>query len=262
MSAKKKNSRFPVPACVVSFDMGTRSMSYARVAAPCDILGWGIIDMQTKASRECTDRLYDLLQDGEMAWIRRERVPVVVEAQPAEGACKVMTHGIQMFLLKESEQHDYEHWVMMMAPNSKIRTIEQYYAEMPHDTRAQRKAIAMRMAEAVTKTSARNSRFREFYDSHEYKQKTDLADALAQALRFLQLFNSDTAAFLLAHNDTFINDDWMTPARKRKFTLEQARAAHPDEFARGFSGRNKRAPTDDDAPVEQSDVVVEFGDAD
>lgn len=254
----KKKSRFPVPTCVVSFDMGTRSMAYARVAAPCDILGMGIIDMQTKASRECTDRLHELLQDGEMAWIRRERVPVVVEAQPAEGACKVMTHGMQMFLLKEGDQHAYEHWMMMMAPNSKLLTVQQFYAEMPHDTRAQRKAIAMRTAEAIMGMSARNSRFREFYDRHEYKQRTDLADALAQAVRFLQLFNADTEEQVRSRLNT--DDGWLTGARKRKFSQEQARAAHPDEFARRYSGHNERRPTDDDAPVERSDLVVEFGD--
>lgn len=233
-------------------------MAFARVAAPFRILQMGIIDMDTKASRQCVDRLFELLQHGDLSFISEERVPVVVEAQPADGACKVMTHGMQMFFLKHSLQHAYTHHFQMMAPNSKLLTVPEFYADMPHETRAQRKEIAMRTAEALMKTSERNAKFMAYYNANLYKQRTDLADALAQAARFLQLHNDESAAFLRANIN--LNDNWET--RSRRMRKEQQRSAHPDEFRRGAydASVNRRAPTADDTPWEHSDV--QFADDD
>jgi hypothetical protein len=253
---------FATPAEVVSFDMGTKSMGYARVRAPCEIVAWGIIDMQTNASRECTDRLFDMFEHGEFVYIKDQHMPVVVEAQPADGACKVLTHGIQMFLLKHGEEHGYEHWLMMMAPNNKLQVVPEFYDTMPHATPAQRKAITMRSTDAVLRMSDANRRFKAFYKRYEYKQKTDLADALMQAIRFLQLMNPDaTQVFLTAHLCTA--DKWLTPARQRKFLLEQQKRAHADAFDPHFRPAKafRRAPTADDSPVEPQDIaVIDWGD--
>lgn len=251
------------PLAAVGFDMGTKSMAYARVdvtdpaSGLCRLTEWGLINLETNMSRECTQRMFDLLQDGELRWIREQRVPVVVEAQPANGACKTLTHVMQLFFLKDAIAEPRPHTFSFMAPNTKLHLCERFYAEMPHDSPAARKEIAMRTTGFLLDALGVDKSLRAFYAAQAYKQRTDLADALVQTVRFLQRANDAVASFLVAQLEQSKNNDddkkRKLQAGKRKFEDARGDPSHFDTAP--FCARmvNRRAPTHDDAPIEWAD---------
>lgn len=225
-------------ASVISFDLGTKSIGYAIVEPSLRVAKIGIIDLGTNDSSKAVIAIHQVLTTQEsICTALTAGAEIVMESQPAHGAPKVVSHAIQMFCL---ERHIA---CRFMAPNEKLRIYPEWYAQFENNTRADRKKLSMHYCKTFLEPQPE---LKQFYKSNAYKQRTDLADALTQAVRYLQLKkDGPTAALLLA-----------LPAKNDRLAKVLAAAvsaeAHPDELATGFK---KRAYGETDRPPSKRQMI-------
>lgn len=164
---------------VLSFDMGTRNLAFALVDAPHTIVRLGLIDLETNVARVAAERLLAAL-DSEHAWMTGAGIDeYVVELQPSNSASKILS-----FVLM-TRFHASGRPFRFMAAGNKFKFMPDLYAERAPTTYDDRKRTAMAMAERVLEWNG-NASVTAFYAQHEFKQQTDLADALVQACRHMQ----------------------------------------------------------------------------
>lgn len=209
----------------LSFDMGTRSMGYAHVR-DTTILQMGIIDLGTNETRIAIEELHKLFSTGgAFEWVTKEpNLTIVMESQPTHGAPKTVSHCVQMFCLINSIPCEF------MSPNDKLKVIKEWYDTMPKSTRAERKIISMKICAALLHLPD-NAHLYDFYAKHEYKQRTDLADAVVQGVRCLQRRKKSPITQFLLANIPVLSE---TPAVKQQVVIDasdQKKRAADDEFS-------------------------------
>ncbi len=164
--------------------MGTRNLAFAHVRYPETILRWGIMDLAKHQVRVAHGNLLQLLYE-EHAWMRECGADVVVESQPASGACKILSHCLNTYFdVVDREDGRRRNFHFMSAHNKLKYDVDVYDAVRPVDSRG-RKEVSMLVTERVMQEQS-SDEFARFYSTYAYKQRTDLADALIQALRYLQ----------------------------------------------------------------------------
>jgi RNase H-fold protein (predicted Holliday junction resolvase) len=226
---------------VISFDLGTVSMGYAIVQAPLRVLKFGIIDLGTNDSAQAVKAIHTVLTTDTYQFkdALAHGAEIVMESQPAHGAPKVVSHAMQMFCLDRGLTHEF------MAPNEKLKIFPEMYAKFENNTRADRKKLSMLYCENFL---APQPALLAFYKSNPYKQRTDIADAVAQAVRRLQRRKiASTIEALL----TFKMEDDLN-ALLAEFSSADA---HPDELATGFK---KRKYGETDKPSRAKKVCLDF----
>jgi hypothetical protein len=199
-------------------------MGYAHVNGTT-ILKMGIIDLGTNELRIAVEELHKLFTTGgAFEWVKSEpNISIVMESQPTHGAPKTISHCIQLFCLMNNIACEF------MSPNDKLKVIKQWYDSMPKTTRAERKIISMKVCSALLQLPE-NKHLSDFYTSHQYKQRTDLADAVVQGVRCLQRRKkSPITQYLLEHIPVLSE----TPAVQQQVVIDasdQKKRAHDDEF--------------------------------
>lgn len=170
---------------VLSIDLGSRNMAFALVEAPHTLVAWGMIDLLINQARQATDNLVDLLQGDEYKWIREGTFDIVVETQPGNGVCKILSHALQAYFRVVGPGRKFH----FMAPNNKLRFDTEIYDRVRPTSHAERKIVSMQVVERyiVERGGGKNSPLYEYYASRNPKQQTDLADAYIQACREIQV---------------------------------------------------------------------------
>lgn len=184
------------PLRVISFDMGTRSMGFAHVEYPDKVLRMGIIDCGKNQARVASQNIIKLLH-GEHRWMRDCGDPIVVEQQPSNGAVKTVSHAMQAYfytvdLEDERVQRRARSVVQgrefcFMAAHNKLQYDLEVLERLRPKTHGDRKLVSMEVTERLLKGGP----FEAYYNRQKEKQKTDLADAVIQALRWLQVKSGD-----------------------------------------------------------------------
>jgi hypothetical protein len=189
-------------------------MAFALVEAPSTLIAWGMIDLLINQARQATDNLIDLLQGEEYKWIREGTFDIVVETQPGNGVCKILSHALQAYFRTVGPGRKFH----FMAPNNKLRFDTEIYDRVRPTSHAERKIVSMQVVERYIEeracvagcvagggasssasgvsagTSAAASAgggaataLYKYYASRNPKQQTDLADAYIQACREIQV---------------------------------------------------------------------------
>lgn len=174
---------------VLSFDMGTRNLAYAFVEAPETVLRLGIIDLGKHAAREATDTLVETLCAPEQAWMLAGGHDVVIELQPGgSGVCKTLSHVIQAVVhASDIAAGRARRTVRFMPAGNKLKYDPQSNRAVP-ETYIERKSLAVAIARDIFQRGCGvlHPQFNFFFESQEWKRKTDIADALVQACRHLE----------------------------------------------------------------------------
>lgn len=159
-------------------------MAFAWVEHPQKILKWGLIDCGEHNARRATANLIQLLE-GEHRWMRESGDDVVVELQPSNGVIKVMSHVLQAYFATVAPQCAFD----FMRPNDKLKFVEEIYNDVKPTSGADRKVVTMQTTENVILPAQgpNSNSFAAYYYAEKHKQRTDLADAVVQACRWLQL---------------------------------------------------------------------------
>lgn len=206
-STKRDKKNHPVTR-VLSLDMGTRSLGLCLVEFPPEqikgmtskqrelvrpewaIREWAIVDFGINQARGATDELTVLFTGcGKFGWAQDlgPDTDVVVEAQPTNGPCKVLSHSFQTFFaINDNAKGWHGREFYFMAPNNKLKLDPSLLAECDSDSRADRKGIVMEITRWLLARDERNAEWRRVYSAAAWKQRTDLADALVQGMRYLQ----------------------------------------------------------------------------
>ncbi len=173
---------------VISWDVGTRNLSYAYLDECGEILSWGMIDLYSNQASTACSKLFDVLESPAYAWMCTSDADIVIESQPKSGVVKCVSIALQMYFLARCTPPKH---VLFFKPNARLQVIERYWKEMPRAGSRNRKAIALRTAKHILNDTTENNRgYLSFFEGHNYKQRTDLADSLTQGIRFLQLYGS------------------------------------------------------------------------
>jgi hypothetical protein len=175
---------------VISWDMGTRNLSYCYLRFPHHILSWGMIDLGTNTASLAVKRLCELLERPEYRWMRDSEADVVIESQPSNGVIKSLSLGLQMYFLTADrcDGRANPRKVSFMSPNNKLKAFPKLWAQMSRVSRPERKRIAMSGTLFVLENTTENNRtYLEYYKKFGYKQRTDMADSLTQGIRFFQI---------------------------------------------------------------------------
>lgn len=187
--------RAPPSERVVSIDTGTRSLGYAYVEYPMRILRWGVIDLgEHSASAGCAT-LVDILHGPGFEWMVDDvDADVVIESQPRNGIIKAVSHALQTLFLSLARVYAHEatrpRTVVFCKPTSRLQVYGDLWRAFQDgpSTYHRRKTFAMRTAMRIVEgqpDAEARRRFGAFYNDHGFKARTDLADALAQAVWFL-----------------------------------------------------------------------------
>lgn len=180
----------PRPKSVISWDMGTRNLSYCYVSIPDIVYSWGMIDLNTNTPSMCTQRLFEILESDKYQWMKSTDADVVIESQPRAGAPKSLSYALQMYFLCHYKPDGKTRKVSFMAPNSKLKLFANLYDTHPHEKYSQRKQLAIIAAKHVLNNGhVGNQAYLEWFNDHGFKEQTDLADSLVQGCRYLQLKN-------------------------------------------------------------------------
>ena len=224
--------------------MGTTSMGFAVVEEPCTVVRIGIINLGTSNTQEAVANLYQLFTTGDF----NLDIPLVMESQPTHGAPKCVSHALQMLYI---ERHRSYHF---MAANDKLKLVPTWYDTFDKTTRADRKKLSMHLCSIIL-DFPENRHLMTYYKTHEYKQRTDIADAVVQAARYLQRQRAcSTAQYLLT---AIRPEEAVAPVVKKQIEIDasdQAVNAHEDEKTSGFKKR-KYGDATDSVPV-----VCDFND--
>lgn len=164
--------------------MGTRNLAFALVDAPETIVRMGIIDLGKHAARVAGERLVETLY-GENAWMCDADHDVVVELQPGSGVCKTLSHVLHCFFDVIDRERGYERrQFRFMQARHKFKYDATLYGMRNPQTYHGRKTLAVEMARKILETN--EAKYHEFFESQDFKQRTDLADALVQACQYLR----------------------------------------------------------------------------
>lgn len=168
---------------VLSFDMGTRNLAFALVESPRTVLRMGLIDLCHNDARKACEFLLNTLH-GDNSWMLECCDEVVVESQPSAGVHRILTFVLQTHFMdydllhRKREPRPFR----FMHARSKLALFPDIFERSQPRTYNQRKACAMEQAERILNDEhCTPTRFKQFYDARNRKQKTDLADALIQA---------------------------------------------------------------------------------
>ena len=168
--------------------MGTRNLAFALVDAPHTILRLGVIDLAKNAARQASENLLDTLSDTGPtgnAWMRDCCDEIVVESQPTNGACKILSFVLMTFFRTYDEMRGVAcRPFRFMGAGNKLRLMPDVLQRMTIETYQDRKVAAQRMAMHIFELN--DCKFVEFYRGQTEKRKTDVADALIQACRHIQ----------------------------------------------------------------------------
>ena len=169
---------------VLSFDMGTRNLAFAVVDAPDTIKRMGVIDLFTNTSRDAANVLLDSL-DGPNAWMLDCCDEVVVELQPTNGACKILSYVLMMYF----REHDRHHGAPIrpfrfMSAGFKLKLFPEMRPDFDLSIYEGRKAAGVAMAIRVIDGNKRE--FGDFFNEQSDKRKTDLADAIVQGCQHIK----------------------------------------------------------------------------
>lgn len=171
---------------VISFDLGSRSMAFAYVEYPCKILKMGLIDCGKHEARTATANLVHILETTH-SWMRDCDADVVVEAQPSNGIIKSLSHVLQAYFLTVHHARPTKFTFDFMQANNKLKYNLEIYEEEKPNNGEERKVVTMRTLQEVILPQQEMPNFAVYYAQQKYKQKTDLADAVVQACRWLQI---------------------------------------------------------------------------
>jgi hypothetical protein len=166
---------------VLSFDMGTRNMAFALVEDETTVLRMGCVDLGSNSSRNASEVLLDSLRDpDDNGWMAGCCDEIVVELQPTNGACKILSFVLMTYFRLYDEFRSREVRPFRFMPAGfKLKYNPELYAEHAPTTYNGRKDVAVAMAyEILGKNEAK---FIEFFRGQNPKRKTDLADAIVQA---------------------------------------------------------------------------------
>lgn len=172
---------------VLSFDMGSRNLAFALVRPPSNTIErMGLIDLGKHAARQATEALVNSLSASN-AWMFDAGHDVVVELQPSGGVCKALSHVLQACFLFHDNTNNVTDRApfLFMAAGNKLRYDLDVFNEMCPQTYTQRKRCAMRMAETILDAQPTTT-CADFYASFDFKQQSDLADAIVQGVRYIQ----------------------------------------------------------------------------
>lgn len=169
---------------VLSFDMGTRNLAFALVEKPQTILRMGIIDLGKHAARVAATRLIETLYE-ENTWMCEPGHNIVVELQPGSGVCKTLSHVLQCFfdVLDRERGNEARHFRFMQA-RQKFKYDLALYGKRNPQTYHGRKTLAIEMARNILQTN--DPKYHDFFESQDFKRRTDVADAIVQACVYLQ----------------------------------------------------------------------------